>query len=233
MLRSDRLLWKSIAKFNPDGYLTASEMQSQAVKSTSPKSASRAWRHRKSWTEAEDLLLLSRTLTTSELARQLGRTKKSVRHRRWTKGIHNRPVGRRWTEAELRLVGTLPDLQVAALTGRTLSAIQTRRITVMGLPCVSGRGRKWTPEEDRLLGKYSDRDLAKRFNCTSATIARRRELMGVPSFHRENARLWTAAEEKLLGTDSDAQIARKLGRTKKSVVHHRHKMGSRPSRWIG
>ena len=51
-----------------------------------------------------------------------------MQHRRKLKGIHRRPASRRWTEDELRLVGTLPDYQVAALTGRTLAAIQTRRL---------------------------------------------------------------------------------------------------------
>ena len=203
-------------------------MQGSLVRPTSPKSPARAQRHREPWTDAEDRLLLSRTLSNSELARQLGRTKKSVRHRRLSKGIYHRPASRRWTEDELRLVGTLPDYQVAALTGRTLAAIQTRRITVLGLPCVSGHGRKWTPEEDRLLGKHADGDLAKHFNCTSAAIARRRERLGIPPFQRENTRYWTAAEEKLLGTDTDAQIALKLGRTKKSAVHHRHVLGIPP-----
>jgi len=196
------------------------------------KSQSHAQRHREPWTEAEDRLLLSRTLSNSELARQLGRTKKAVRHRRLVKGILNRPASRRWTEDELRLLGKLPDHKVAALTGRSLSAIQTRRITVLGLPCVSGRGRDWKPEEDRLLGKHSDGDLAKQINCTSATIARRRELLGIPPFHRENTRYWTDAEEKLLGTDTDSKIALKLGRTTKSVIHRRHVLGI-PSKPVG
>ena len=190
-----------------------------------PISPSRVQRHREPWTEAEDRLLLSRMLSNSELARQLGRTKKSVRHRRLAKGVYNRPASRRWTEDELRLLGKLPDHKVAALTGRSLSAIQTRRITVLGLPCVNGRGRDWTPQEDRLLGKHADGDLAKRFNCFAATIARRRGLLGIPPFHRENTRYWTDAEEKLLGTDTDSKIALKLGRTKKSVIHHRKLLG--------
>ena len=190
-----------------------------------PKSPSRAQRHREPWTEAEDGLLLSRTLSNSELAEQLGRTKKSVRHRRLAKGIYNRPASRCWTDDELRLLGKLSDHKVASLTGRSLSAIQTRRITVLGLPCVSGRGRDWTPEEDLLLGKHSDGDLAKRFNCRSASIARRRQLLDIPAYHRKNVRPWADTEEKLLGTDTDAKIALKLRRTKKSVVHHRNLLG--------
>jgi hypothetical protein len=179
-------------------------MQGSPANSMPSKSPSRVQRHRKPWTEAEDQLLSSSTLTDSALARQLGRTRKAVTHRRKFKGIHRRPTSRHWTEDELRLVGKLPDYKVAALTGRTLLAIRTRRITIMGLPCIRlrERGRAWTPEEDRLLGKHSDGDLAKRFNCISATIARRREFLGIPPFQRENARYWTAAEEKLLGTDT-------------------------------
>jgi hypothetical protein len=134
-----------------------------------PKSPTRGQRHGEPWAEAEDRLLLSSSLPDSELARQLGRTKNAVTHRRIFKRIRRRPTSRRWTEDELCLVGKLPDIKVAAMTGRSLAAIQTRRITVLALPCVSERGRKWTPEEDQLLGKYAEGDLAKRFDCTSAT----------------------------------------------------------------
>ena len=99
-------LLTDIANARPAGQLNATEI------------ASRVPRHREPWTEAEDRLLLSRTLSNSELARQLGRTKKSVRHRRLAKGIYNRPASRRWTENELCLLGKLPDHKVAALTGR-------------------------------------------------------------------------------------------------------------------
>lgn len=111
---------------------------------TPTKFQSLAPRHREHWTETEDRLLRSRTLSNSELAWQLGRSKKSVRHRRLTLGIHNRPTGRPWTEAERALLGKMPDRKVAALTGRSLSAIRTRRITILGLPCIregDGRGR--------------------------------------------------------------------------------------------
>ncbi len=100
------------AELDSDDYL---KMQGPLT-TTSSKSPSRVQRHRERWTKAEDQLLLSHTLSNSELARQLGRTRKAVTHRRLAKGIYHRPANRRWTEDELRLVGKLPDYKVAALT---------------------------------------------------------------------------------------------------------------------
>jgi hypothetical protein len=166
-------------------------------------------------------------MSNTELARRLGRTKKAVRHRRLSLGIFNRPANRRWTAAELRLLGTLPDLKVAALTGRSLLAIRTRRITILHLPCISAKGRGWTLQEDQLLGKFSDGDLARRFSCSVGTVASRRQKLSVPRFRRSPP--WTASEDQLLGTDSDPKIALKLGRTDKDVTARRH-MLSIPAR---
>jgi len=132
---------------------------------------------------------------------------------------------RRWTKTEIGLLGKLPDRKVATLTGRSLAAVQTMRITNLGLPCVSGRGREWTPEEDQLLGAQSDQALAKRLDCCAPTIASRRRILGIRRFWRTYISQWTAAEDKLLGADTDQAIARKLGRTRKSVTHRRHKLG--------
>jgi len=206
-------------------------MGSQPIRTMLSESQSR---HREPWTAAEDQVLSSSVQPDSALARQLGRTKKSVTHRRRFLGIGRHPASRRWTEAELRLIGTLPDIKVAALTGRTLSAIRTRRITVMGLPCVHDRWRKWTAEKDRLLGKVADNKLAKRFHCDAKTITLRRELLGIPRYQRENTIPWTAEAEQLLGTDTDAKVAHHSGCTTKSVTHRRHKLGipPKPVDWV-
>lgn len=132
-------------------------------------------------------------------------------------------AARHWEKWEVALLGTMPDRKVATLIGRTLSAVQTMRITNLGLPCVSGRGRDWLPEEDRLLGTMPDEVLAERFDCCTPTIQRRRRILRIKRFRP--IQQWTSEEEKLLGTDSDPAIARKLGRTVKSVRYRRHSLG--------
>ena len=56
---------------------------------------------------------------------------------------------RPWTKDELDLLGTLPDAQVAQLTGRTFGTVWQKR-RALGIVQPALRFRKWTRAEDGL-----------------------------------------------------------------------------------
>jgi hypothetical protein len=80
----------------------------------------------KPWTAQEDALV--GTMAEKELARRLGRSVAAITHRRIKLGrsVFN-PVFRRWTEAELMLLGKLPDDVVAAKTGHPIGSVKQKR----------------------------------------------------------------------------------------------------------
>jgi hypothetical protein len=94
-------------------------------------------RRRVAWTAAEDDLV--RTLPPREVAERTGRTLRAVYHRRPLLGLsggrpgdRSGPVPRPWTAAEDEAVRTLPALEAAQRTGRSLTAVYSRR-RVLGL----------------------------------------------------------------------------------------------------
>ncbi len=174
------------------------------------------------WTAEEERLLDPRAASgpsrkrTGELARQLDRSAVATRIHRRLKYGPVRPPGRRWTRRELRLLGTRPDLDVAALIGRTYLTVQTKRC---GLGIDSYRARRkfrWTPAKDRWLGTLSDEALAKRFGTHRKEVEGRRHALGIAA---GLYRPWTPEEERLVGTMRDEEVARRLGRTRKAVAH--------------
>ena len=155
---------------------------------------------------------------TRQLARQLGRSVVAIRcHRRLKYGaVCSTP--RRWTQRELRLLGTRLDREVAGMLGRTCGNVQVKRCS-LGLPSYRARHKfRWTAGKDRLLGTESDRVLAERFGCYRKEVESRRHALGIPS---RVYRLWTPEEERLVGTMRDEEVARRIGRTRKSVGHRR------------
>jgi hypothetical protein len=92
---------------------------------------------------------------------------------------------RRWTDAELALLGTRPDAEVAELTGRTFGTIWAKR-RVLGIAQPSLKFRKWTPAEDRLVGRVPDEEAAVRLKRTLSAIKSRRAIL-----ERERARRQT------------------------------------------
>jgi len=134
-----------------------------------------------------------------------------------------------WTAAELKLVGTMPDEEVARRTGRSVGAVGRRR----GQSQPQEPGSKiepWTSEEDKLLGTVTDREAARLLDRSVAAVSHRRARLGIPARHPKATRRWTRDEEKLLGTQPDPEIARRLNRTTKSVLHRRTRLKIPPWR---
>jgi hypothetical protein len=77
------------------------------------------------------------------------------------------PKHRFWTRSEKKLLGTMPDKDLAERINRTLEAIRWRRLR-MKLPPSNPKWKPWTEEHLTLLGKLSDKEVAA---CTGHPIA--------------------------------------------------------------
>jgi hypothetical protein len=85
---------------------------------------------------------------------------------------------RQWKKAELRLLGTLPDAEVAERIGRTTNAVRIQR-TRLGLPDPGGHG--WTADELALLGTAPDEEVARRIGRTRGAVTQKRCQLGIPN----------------------------------------------------
>src|SRR6266853_6268585 len=69
-----------------------------------------------------------------------------------------------WQEWEIRLLGRLPDRDVARRTGRTCRAAASKRRQLGFLRRPPRSAAPWTPEHLRLLGKFPDKEVARKLN---------------------------------------------------------------------
>src|SRR6266511_2715547 len=146
----------------------------------------------------------------SELARRISRTVNPVQ----SSGQKSCPASvrpRAWTEAEIKLLGTRPDKEIAQLLKRHVTTVGDRR-RELGIPHFVGNRREWTLEEERLLGTMPDKQLAHRVGRTLFSIRSKRLREGKPFYH-----WWTPSEERLLGGMLDEAVARRTGRTVRGV----------------
>lgn len=118
-----------------------------------------------------------------------------------------------WKEDDLKLVGTLPDPQVARQLGCSVQTVVTKR-KELGRAPVGPTPIDWTKEMDALLGKVPDAEIARTYDISHGAVALRREKLGIPATPDPRAvRPWTPEEDKLLGTASDVEVGRQIGRT--------------------
>jgi hypothetical protein len=98
--------------------------------------------------------------------------------------LPQRPGGRPWTRQELKLLGKMPDAELAARIGRTRNAVRVMRGR-LGLPDPLGPWHPeggWTAEELQLLGTVPDGELAARFGRSEAAVRMKRHTLGIPVF---------------------------------------------------
>ena len=86
--------------------------------------------------------------------------------------------GAGWTKAELRLLGKLPNAEVAARTGRGENAVRVKQ-KKRGIPNPSGHG--WSEEELAMLGTAPDAEVAARIGRTEGAVTRKRCRLGLPT----------------------------------------------------
>jgi transcriptional regulator with XRE-family HTH domain len=87
----------------------------------------------------------------------------------------------RWTEEELALLGTIPDEEVAAQTGRTKMAVYFKRRELGIAQCLptGSPGPRWSKEEIALLGTAPDEEIARQTGRTKRSVSQKRWLLGI------------------------------------------------------
>lgn len=172
--------------------------------------------------------------TDTQLAKKLKRSRSTVAWKRRALHVHAKgDYSRRWTPEEDRLLGTMPDAQLAPVLQRGAKSVQTRRLK-MG---ILFRNPEWTPAQEKLLGRYSDKEVARRLGRPVSGVGARRALLKIPSPTRP-VRRWKPEEVRLLGTMSDREVARRLRSDVNRVAEKRRDLKipsiTRPTRhWTG
>jgi hypothetical protein len=91
---------------------------------------------------------------------------------------------RLWTKDKLALLGALPGVEVAELTGRTFGTVWQKR-RALGIEQPALHFRKWTPAEDKLVGTAADADIAQELGRTESAIKSRRAILDREQASRE------------------------------------------------
>jgi hypothetical protein len=144
-----------------------------------------------------------------------------------------------WTAAQLQLLGTMSDKEVARRVGRTESWVGVKRRS-LGIPALMPGQRLWTASERALLGQVTDAEAARRLNRTVHSVYSMRQDLGIAACrsnyhvfikgrHPGNRKWewWMEEEDALLGTMSDEKLAKKLGRSVATVAKRREIKGIR------
>jgi hypothetical protein len=76
-----------------------------------------------------------------------------------------------WTPEDIALLGTVPDVEVARRTGRTLEAVRQKR-EELGIR--NPAGNRWLAEEIALLGALPDREVARRLGRPLQSVTQKR-----------------------------------------------------------
>jgi transcriptional regulator with XRE-family HTH domain len=142
---------------------------------------------------------------------------------------------RRWTAAEIELLGKVPDVEIARRLGIAASTVaaepQRRDIPSVLAPF------EWTDEALALLGMDTDDRVAAVLGVSRSSVSNKRRELDIPSASgRETARgqpradpFWMPERDALLGTESDAAIGRRLGISTGRVRRRRLHLGIPPA----
>jgi hypothetical protein len=136
---------------------------------------------------------------------------------------HRLKSNRRWQAWEIELLGKMPDREACRKTGRTLSALSTKRVELK-IPAIRTHQLPWTPEQVALLGKLPDKEAARIIGCYYSNVARKRLELGIP-YTAQIVKYWTPEQDRLLGTMPDDVLARQLQRSRQAVSSRRHILG--------
>lgn len=175
-----------------------------------------------------------RTLSKEGAARLLAtlrRPKSAQWHRHMAKHFAARrgkpvdPNDRVWTAAEEKLLGKMPDADLARRIGRSTVAVQARR-HVKGIPNPAPIYQPWTKPQLAMLRRLPDAVIAQRTGHSLKSVGGKRQELGL--LVRPHPPAWTPAEDRLLGTKPDTQIAAQLGRSRAQVRLRRIAMGRAP-----
>jgi hypothetical protein len=133
----------------------------------------------------------------------------------------------RWSEHDDALLGHYPDATVARMIGRTLGAVEARRMRLR----IPSYVAPLTPEELSLIGTDTDQNIAEVLGRKRSEVTRIRSQLKIPAIQvtSKGHTRWNKDEIALLGTGTDAEIARILGRSESSVTNARNRRGIPPA----
>lgn len=97
-----------------------------AVSTVKRQRQSRELRHERYGMPPEALALLGK-ITDAEMARKFGRSDTTTRGWRVSRGIKAKVERREWTAKEIKLLGTMPDAEVARLVSRRCGHVRFKR----------------------------------------------------------------------------------------------------------
>lgn len=142
----------------------------------------------------------------------------------------------RWPRRLARLLGKMPDRELAELAGLHFGTVEHERHRRGILPY---RRRspdvEWTDEMIALLGTDSDPNVAAQFGISKHSVRYKRTKLGIPPFTEpirkgpsDGEIFWTRRRRALLGTAPDGEIARRLGVSRPFVLYWRRKFLTPP-----
>jgi len=137
------------------------------------------------------------------------------------------PEFKGWTASEDKLLGAMPDKQLAARLARTVFAIQMRRQKFHIQAC-HPTWKAWIDAEKALLGKLPDAEVAARTGHPRDSVVATRNRLGISRAPDPSFAPWQPDQDRLLGTFPDAQLARRLGRSESAVRRRRHRLHIAP-----
>ncbi len=159
------------------------------------------------------------TDSDSAIGLRFGISPRAVRTRRKNLGrtyeTSSDPI--KWTKTKVRLLGTMPDTELASKLDVKVYWIRQKRAelgiaahVIPDLPESSSAKEKTlvTPERIKLLGTVPDTVLAKRWGVTGGNVTRIRNSLAIPPFNENKPIEWTKGMLNLLGEISDNKLAK-------------------------
>lgn len=134
----------------------------------------------------------------------------------------------RWTADDLRLLGRLPDTEVARRLGLSLHHVVVERRRQGVRAARPAEPVQWTEERLAALGTVPDARLAKEWGISAGSIALKRQELGrAPAHGRSWQRtyVWTDAMVADLGTLSTRSFAKRHGVPPNQVLVERRRRG--------
>lgn len=132
-------------------------------------------------------------------------------------GIKARRGARIWRKAEIALLGTDTDKEIAKQLGVSASQVRQKRIEYDVPPFQQQPPVKWTKKNLALLGVINDQELAYKMKVNPGTVSAKRNELGIERAD-DHRQAWRDKKNRdLLGTMSDGALARKLGITPSAV----------------
>jgi hypothetical protein len=122
---------------------------------------------------------------------------------------------RPWTPADDDRVRTLPPVQAAAATGRTLAAVYRRRCR-LGLSAPKG-DRAWTPAEDRLVRTLPPHAASAATGRSVSAVYARRVALGLTAPRPP----WTPAEDRLILSGKPREVRAALPHRSIEAIYRR------------